>query len=507
MNSTYEMERSPSNVSMTTNCASLNSSNLFFTKKKNLKSSASSNSLLNKNLFQDCIFNNSLRNNIENRISNQMKNRVKSPIKPELNNLISYSYKPNEENKNYNNIKLNSQRNSFNRQNIIFHTSVNERRNKKNKDNNPKLTYEFLPELNKDNYNEYINNKSINEQNILMNNINHNNNNHNFEYPNQQIYNSNLDDNNNPIYNIPNDSYNMSPDEMNNNSQNIQNISNSNGSFDLNNELQKANNMINLLKQENESLILQRDSALNHIKSIENQKNFNEEEFKELEDQIQLYKQKLDLSNQNLSNLNNENSQLRHSIKELNDDLYTKDNIIQKLNNDIKIIHAEKDKIINDLNEEIEQQKNFMKQKNEEYERNNNILNNQIKNLEDTIAEEKLKNQKLQIYINNMNKIDENTKKLLEYLFDFYNNIRELFMSKWKKDILLDIIEFEGPDEFNKNKLLILLDKLKQFLEDLKMKFGKCFACDIACCTSEYDRLKFFRKYYPGIPKNLKIKK
>ncbi len=436
-----------------------------------------------------------------------MKNRVKSPIKPELNNLISYSYKPNEENKSFNNNKVNSQKNIFNRRNIIFNTSVNERRNKKNKDNNPKLTYEFLPELNKDNYNEYINNKSINEQNILMNNINHNNNNHNFEYPNQQIYNSNLDDNNNPIYNIPNDSYNMSPEEMNNNSQNIQNISNSNGSFDLNNELQKANNMINLLKQENESLILQRDSALNHIKSIENQKNFNEEVYKELEDQIQLYKQKLDLSNQNLSNLDNENSQLRHVIKELNDDLNTKDNLIQKLNNDIKFIHAEKDKIINDLNEEIEQQKNFMKQKNEEYERNNNILNNQIKNLEDTIAEEKLKNQKLQIYINNMNKIDENTKKLLEYLFDFYNNIRELFMSKWKKDILLDVIEFEGPDEFNQNKLLILLEKLKQFLEDLRMKFGKCFACDIACCTSEYDRLKFFRKYYPGIPKDLKVKK
>ena len=106
-----------------------------------------------------------------------------------------------------------------------------------------------------------------------------------------------------------------------------------------------------------------------------------------------------------------------------------------------------------------------------------------------------------------MNRIDENTKKLLEYLFNFYNNIRELFMSKWKKDTLEDIIEFEGPDEFNQNKLLILLEKLKQFLEDLRMKFGKCFACDIACCTSEYDRLKFFRKYYPGIPKDLKVKK
>ena len=45
----------------------------------------------------------------------------------------------------------------------------------------------------------------------------------------------------------------------------------------------------------------------------------------------------------------------------MNDDLYTKDNIIQKLNNDIKFIHEEKDKIINDLNAEIKQQKNFMK--------------------------------------------------------------------------------------------------------------------------------------------------
>ena len=109
------------------------------------------------------------------------------------------------------------------------------------------------------------------------------------------------------------------------------------------------------------------------------------------------------------------------------------------------------------------------------------------------------------MYINNMNIIDDNTKKLLEYLFDFYNNIRELFMTKWKKDILLDVIEFEGPDEFNKNKLLILLDKLKQFLEDLKMKLWKCFACDITCYTSEYDRLKFFRKYYPRNSKKYKV--
>lgn len=51
-----------------------------------------------------------------------------------------------------------------------------------------------------------------------------------------------------------------------------------------------------------------------------------------------------------------------------------------------------------------------MKQKNEEYERSNDILNNKIKNLEDKITEEKIKKSKLQIYSNNMNKIDENTK-------------------------------------------------------------------------------------------------
>ena len=54
--------------------------------------------------------------------------------------------------------------------------------------------------------------------------------------------------------------------------------------------------------------------------------------------------------------------------------------------------------------------KKILKQKNEEYERSNDILNNKIKNLEDKITEEKIKKSKLQIYSNNMNKIDENTK-------------------------------------------------------------------------------------------------
>ena len=472
MKSTYEMERCPSNISMTTNCGSLNSSNPYFSKRNNLKFSSSSNSIFNKTTFQDSNF--SLINNIENKISHQMKNRIKSPKIQQLNNLISYSYNPNEENENYN---------KFNR-NL-----------KRNKSNN-KLTYEYLPNFNDENYNEY----NINNNDLNYNTLNDSNN--NFNDPNQinQIYNSNLN-NNNPIYNIPNENYNINPNDINLNRQN-ETLNKLN-----NNELEKKENMINLLKQENESIIMQRDSALNHLKSIENQRTFNEENFKELEDEIELYKQKLNLANQNIINLDNENSQLKYIIKDLNDDLNTKDKIIDKLNSDIKIMNAEKDKIIEDLNNKIEEQKLFMKEKNDEYERNYNILNDQIKNLEKTIADEKLKNQKLQLLINNMNRIDENTKKLLEYLLDFYNNIRELFMSKWKKDTLEDIIEFEGPDEFNQNKLLILLEKLKQFLEDLRMKFGKCFACDIACCTSEYDRLKFFRKYYPGIPKDLKVKK
>ena len=106
-----------------------------------------------------------------------------------------------------------------------------------------------------------------------------------------------------------------------------------------------------------------------------------------------------------------------------------------------------------------------------------------------------------------MKRFDEKKEKLLENLFNWYNNINKLLNTNTvsgkapPKDLLSDIVNLQTNEEF-KAKLDQIEDKLKQFLDNYKLKFGECFACDIACCTSETDRLRYFRKYYPGPPKN-----
>ena len=106
-----------------------------------------------------------------------------------------------------------------------------------------------------------------------------------------------------------------------------------------------------------------------------------------------------------------------------------------------------------------------------------------------------------------MKRFDEKKEKLLENLFNWYNTINKLLNTNTAngkappKELLADIVNLQTNEEF-KNKLDQIEDKLKQFIDNYKLKFGECFACDIACCTSEVDRLKYFRKYYPGPPKN-----
>ena len=106
-----------------------------------------------------------------------------------------------------------------------------------------------------------------------------------------------------------------------------------------------------------------------------------------------------------------------------------------------------------------------------------------------------------------MKRFDEKKEKLLENLFNWYNTINKLLNTNTvngkapPKELLADIVNLQTNEEF-KNKLDQIEDKLKQFIDNYKLKFGECFACDIACCTSEVDRLKYFRKYYPGPPKN-----
>ena len=106
-----------------------------------------------------------------------------------------------------------------------------------------------------------------------------------------------------------------------------------------------------------------------------------------------------------------------------------------------------------------------------------------------------------------MKRFDEKQQELLNNLFNWYNTINKLLNTNTvtgkapPKESLKDVLNLQTADEF-KDKLNQVEEKLKQFIDDMKLKFGECFACDIACCTSEVDRLKYFRKYYPGPPKD-----
>ena len=203
---------------------------------------------------------------------------------------------------------------------------------------------------------------------------------------------------------------------------------------------EKIHDMVSILQKENEFLKNQRDDALNKLSALENIKNIDRVKFEELE---------------------NENNELRLLLNDAMKKNNDKDTMILNLKNDINNLQNamhDKDREINDL-------------------------------------------------IVNMKRFDEKKEKLLENLFNWYNTINKLLNTNTAngkappKELLADIVNLQTNEEF-KNKLDQIEDKLKQFIDNYKLKFGECFACDIACCTSEVDRLKYFRKYYPGPPKN-----
>jgi TolA-binding protein len=164
-------------------------------------------------------------------------------------------------------------------------------------------------------------------------------------------------------------------------------------------------------------------------------------------------------------------------------------NEINKLKNIIDDLNREKEAIIRDFQKQI------------------NDLNDELRHLNNLLEDEKRKVKELENKIKTMKRFDEKRQKLLENLFNWYNNMNKLLNTNTAtgkappKELLNDVINLQAPDEF-KDKLNQIEEKLKQFIDDMKLKFGECFACDIACCTSEVDRLKYFRKYYPGPPKD-----
>ena len=272
-------------------------------------------------------------------------------------------------------------------------------------------------------------------------------------------------------------------------------------------DLIKCRELISSLKKENNSLKNQRDSALNQFASNQNTSNVDRLKLDELE------KENLDLRNR-LSDAYKQNKQHENYIVELKNTLQDLDKIIHDKDKEIQNNLLKMRQMEQDYNNQINELKNRIDNLNREKEamyrdfiNQMNILKDEIKNLKNMLAEEQMKIKDLEDKLKAKRLFDEKREKLLETLFNWFNRMNRLLNTNTAsgitppKEILNDVLNLQTPEEFNE-KLNQIEDKLKQFIEDMKLKFGQCFACDIACCTSEVDRLKYFRHYYPGPPKD-----
>ena len=372
--------------------------------------------------------------------------------------------------------------------------------------------------FNNDKQNEIISNTlNLDEQNIIQHEpfmkSNSNNNLKNFlSYSN---YNSIPINNNSSLNNIKKDnltynyyeSQNKNDFESNNNTIINNNNQNNIKCCPVLCEKEKAHDMISILEKENEHIKNQRDDALNKLSAIENIKNIDRVKFEELEKE----NNELRLLLNDAIKKNNEKDtyilNLKDDINNLHNVLHDKDREINDLLNNMKRLEHDANNEIDKLKNKIEDIKREKEAQARKYEKEINDLNNIIRDLNNKLADEERKVKELLNKIKNMKRFDDKKQKLLENLFNWYNTINKLLNTNTangkspSKELLNDIVNLQTNEEF-KEKLDQIEDKLKQFLDNYKLKFGECFACDIACCTSETDRLRYFRKYYPGPPKN-----
>ena len=370
-------------------------------------------------------------------------------------------------------------------------------------------------------YNNYNNDKqnvnisntlNLDEQNIIQHepfkNTNNNNNDNKF-----LSYNNNNSipiNNSSSLNNIKKDNLTYNYYE----SQNKNNIESYNNNIKNNSkccpnlcEKEKAHDMISILEKENEFIKNQRDDALNKLSAIENIKNIDRVKFEELEKE----NNELRLLLNDAMKKNNEKDtyilNLKDDINNLHNVLHDKDREINDLLNNMKRLEHDANNEIDKLKNKIEDIKREKEAQARKYEKEINDLNNIIRDLNNKLADEERKVKELLNKIKNMKRFDDKKQKLLENLFNWYNTINKLLNTNTAngksptKELLTDIVNLQTNEEF-KEKLDQIEDKLKQFIDNYKLKFGECFACDIACCTSETDRLRYFRKYYPGPPKN-----
>ena len=292
-----------------------------------------------------------------------------------------------------------------------------------------------------------------------------------------------IDDKNDDIINIKQDCY--SP-ETNDNRKILQN---------LKNEIDKTKTMINNLKIENKKLkyqISQTEQNSANNSQINN-----------------LIRDKIDKDISNEIRLEKEVNDLKKEINELKNKMNEYENfiaILKKRNMEQEKIIENKDKEILDL---IIKLGNYEKSihSNENKQEQLNISNNNYKNINDNLKSEILELKQIEQNKNNQIKeleiklkfeknFNNKKQKILEILFNFFQNLKKTINYDKQKVLLKDVIDIITVDDFQA-KLNKLEKKVIQIIEDMQIKFGHCFACDIACCTSHVDKLKAFRKKVP----------
>lgn len=260
----------------------------------------------------------------------------------------------------------------------------------------------------------------------------------------------------------------------------------------LTEELQKANEMIELLKSQNQSLLAQRDSAVNQLNRIKTGEMSDREGIKDMENYANVTKEKLGRANQRILELENENNELKNELQKLTEDIYNKENIIEQCNLENRKLKEDLSKDNTALKKELENARKTFQNKKNELANLNKALNEKVYQLENSLADAKIENEQLKQEKQFYYKVNDNTKKALENLFNHYNNTTLIFDPKKKRENLKEVIEIDGPEELQ-SKLIKLEDQIRTLYENYKLKFGKCFACDIACCTSHNQRMKFFQ--------------
>ena len=196
--------------------------------------------------------------------------------------------------------------------------------------------------------------------------------------------------------------------------------------------------------------------------------------------------------------LEKEVNYLKNELKEITNKFKEYENMISLL----KKRNNEQEAIIENKNKEILNL--VIKLGNYENQLNKNIQDTMNKNTNDNLKKEIIELK--QIIENKDNKIKEteiklkfeknfNNKKqkMLELLFNFYQNLKKVINYEAPKESLKHIIDIITIDDFE-IKLNKFEKKIIQIIEDIQIKHGHCFACDIACCTSSVDKLKSFRK-------------